>query len=95
MEVTPNNLTAVSAYVQQDDLFIGTLTVKEHLTFQVVRHFLVCAILCCVARLWASVPSLLLSPIYLWHECNLLMQYFVSLCRRWCGWIVTYQVIRE
>ena len=34
-EVTPNNLTAVSAYVQQDDLFIGTLTVKEHLTFQV------------------------------------------------------------
>eukprot|EP00092_Neocalanus_flemingeri_P039888 GFUD01043444.1.p1 GENE.GFUD01043444.1~~GFUD01043444.1.p1 ORF type:complete len:655 (-),score=143.96 GFUD01043444.1:27-1697(-) len=33
-EVTPNNLTAVSAYVQQDDLFIGTLTVKEHLTFQ-------------------------------------------------------------
>jgi len=33
-EVTPNSLTAVSAYVQQDDLFIGTLTVKEHLTFQ-------------------------------------------------------------
>ena len=39
-EVTPNNLTAVSAYVQQDDLFIGTLTVKEHLTFQVDMHFL-------------------------------------------------------
>merc|ERR1712142_468431 len=34
VEVTPNNLTSVSAYVQQDDLFIGTLTVKEHLTFQ-------------------------------------------------------------
>lgn len=33
-KVTPNNLTAVSAYIQQDDLFIGSLTVKEHLTFQ-------------------------------------------------------------
>ncbi|GLG96976.1 Protein brown [Gryllus bimaculatus] len=32
--VTSNALTALSAYVQQDDLFIGTLTVKEHLTFQ-------------------------------------------------------------
>ena len=27
-------LTSVSAYVQPDDLFIGTLTVKEHLVFQ-------------------------------------------------------------
>lgn len=25
----------ISAYVQQEDLFIGTLTVREHLTFQV------------------------------------------------------------
>lgn len=33
--ITPNSLTAVSAYVQQDDLFIGTLTVREHLNFQV------------------------------------------------------------
>ena len=33
-EVTPTSLTSVSAYVQQDDLFIGTLTVKEHLLFQ-------------------------------------------------------------
>ena len=32
--VSPNSLTSVSAYVQQDDLFIGTLTVKEHLIFQ-------------------------------------------------------------
>ena len=35
MTVSPNSLTAVSAYVQQDDLFIGTLTVREHLNFQV------------------------------------------------------------
>ena len=28
-------ISSVSAYVQQDDLFIGHLTVKEHLTFQV------------------------------------------------------------
>ena len=33
MTVTPNSLTSVSAYVQQDDLFIGTLTVREHLNF--------------------------------------------------------------
>ena len=29
-----NNITALSAYVQQDDLFIGTLTVREHMRFQ-------------------------------------------------------------
>lgn len=30
----------ISAYVQQDDLFIGSLTVREHLTFRVYikRH---------------------------------------------------------
>ena len=32
--VSANTLTSVSAYVQQDDLFIGTLTVREHLVFQ-------------------------------------------------------------
>ncbi|TRY74914.1 hypothetical protein TCAL_04988 [Tigriopus californicus] len=32
--VTPESLTAQSAYVQQDDMFIGTLTVREHLQFQ-------------------------------------------------------------
>eukprot|EP00092_Neocalanus_flemingeri_P034993 GFUD01038077.1.p1 GENE.GFUD01038077.1~~GFUD01038077.1.p1 ORF type:complete len:636 (+),score=147.35 GFUD01038077.1:90-1997(+) len=31
---TPSGMTSVSAYVQQDDLFIGTLTVREHLVFQ-------------------------------------------------------------
>ena len=35
MPITPKSLTSVSAYVQQDDLFIGTLTVQEHLNFQV------------------------------------------------------------
>lgn len=34
VSVTPDMLTSVSAYVQQEDLFIGTLTVKEHLVFQ-------------------------------------------------------------
>ena len=29
------DISAVSGYVQQDDLFIGCLTVKEHLVFQV------------------------------------------------------------
>lgn len=28
----------ISAYVQQEDMFVGTMTVKEHLTFQVI-HF--------------------------------------------------------
>lgn len=32
--VTYNTVTSMSAYVQQDDLFIGTLTVREHLIFQ-------------------------------------------------------------
>nr|AHK05664.1 ATP-binding cassette transporter sub-family G 90506 [Tigriopus japonicus] len=32
--VNPNSLTAVSGYVQQDDLFIGTLSVREQLEFQ-------------------------------------------------------------
>ncbi|GJQ75577.1 w [Trypoxylus dichotomus] len=32
--VSSGALTSQSAYVQQDDLFIGSLTVKEHLTFQ-------------------------------------------------------------
>ncbi|XP_024945590.1 protein SNQ2-like [Cephus cinctus] len=32
--VTSTVLTSRTAYVQQDDLFIGTLTVKEHLLFQ-------------------------------------------------------------
>ncbi len=32
--VSPDYLTSQSAYVQQDDMFIGTLTVREHLVFQ-------------------------------------------------------------
>jgi len=32
--VTPDMLTSVSAYVQQEDLSIGTLTAREHLIFQ-------------------------------------------------------------
>ena len=34
IKVNMNSLTSVSGYVQQDDLFIGTLTVKETLQFQ-------------------------------------------------------------
>ena len=33
--VTDLNINSMSAYVQQEDLFIGTLTVREHLTFNV------------------------------------------------------------
>lgn len=32
--VTSRVLTSRTAYVQQDDLFVGTLTVEEHLLFQ-------------------------------------------------------------
>lgn len=35
VEVTPGLIRSISAYVQQDDLFIGTLKVEEHLRFQV------------------------------------------------------------
>ena len=34
VKVNQKSLTSVSAYIQQDDLFIGSLTVREHLTFQ-------------------------------------------------------------
>lgn len=34
VRVGRNAVAALSAYVQQDDLFIGTLTVREHLVFQ-------------------------------------------------------------
>ena len=32
---TSEDISAFSGYVQQDDLFIGSLKVKEHLMFQV------------------------------------------------------------
>lgn len=37
--VNSASFTRQSAYVQQDDLFIGSLTVKEHLVFQVSPVF--------------------------------------------------------
>lgn len=33
--VDKTKIANISAYVQQDDLFIGSLTVREHLTFRV------------------------------------------------------------
>ena len=33
--VTPNDIKGISAYVQQQDLAFATLTVREHLRFQV------------------------------------------------------------
>ena len=32
--MTPNAVASLSAYIQQDDLFIGILTVREQLEFQ-------------------------------------------------------------
>jgi ABC-type multidrug transport system ATPase subunit len=40
--VSSSSLASLSAYVQQDDLFIGTLTVREHLVFQV--RYVVCPV---------------------------------------------------
>jgi len=37
VSVTCSTVAGMAAYVQQDDLFIGTLTVREHLVFQVLR----------------------------------------------------------
>ena len=34
-QVTLNEISKYSGYVQQEDVFIGTLTVREHLTFLV------------------------------------------------------------
>lgn len=30
------DISSISAYVQQDDLFVGSLRVREHLLFQVI-----------------------------------------------------------
>ena len=35
LTASPELMTSLCGYVQQDDLFIGSLTVKEALTFQV------------------------------------------------------------
>ena len=32
-----SQITSMSAYIQQEDLFVGSLTVKEHLSFQVSK----------------------------------------------------------
>ena len=37
--ITESDLIKKSAYIQQDDMFISTLTVKEHLTFLVRKRF--------------------------------------------------------
>jgi len=34
-------MSSMSAYIQQDDIFIGTLSVKEHLWFQVDMIYIV------------------------------------------------------
>lgn len=34
-DVDATRMAMISRYIQQDDLFFGTLTVKEHLTFHV------------------------------------------------------------
>ena len=39
------DINNISAYVQQEDLFIGTLTVREHLMFQVSIYILVSCML--------------------------------------------------
>jgi hypothetical protein len=35
-QVDGTRMAMVSSYIQQDDLFFGTLTVKEHLIFHVI-----------------------------------------------------------
>jgi ABC-type multidrug transport system ATPase subunit len=34
--VDSNKMSILSCYIQQDDLFFGTLTVREHLEFHVI-----------------------------------------------------------
>jgi ABC-type multidrug transport system ATPase subunit len=42
-KVHAGHMTAISAYVQQEDLFIGTLTVREVLKFQVRENPTICS----------------------------------------------------
>ena len=54
------NVTNVSAYVQQEDLFVGTLTVKEHLMIQ-ARLRLTCSPEERKSRVQAVMENMLLS----------------------------------
>ncbi len=38
VHVTPTMMSALAGYIPQEDLFIGTLTVREHLTFMVSKN---------------------------------------------------------
>ena len=38
--VDANKMSILSCYIQQDDLFFGTLTVKEHLEFHVIIGYI-------------------------------------------------------
>jgi len=38
-EIDATRMAMISSYIQQDDLFFGTLTVKEHLIFHVIFLF--------------------------------------------------------
>jgi ATP-binding cassette, subfamily G (WHITE), eye pigment precursor transporter len=36
-EIDATRMAMISSYIQQDDLFFGTLTVREHLVFHVTK----------------------------------------------------------
>lgn len=37
-EIDATRMAMISSYIQQDDLFFGTLTVREHLVFHVKKN---------------------------------------------------------
>ena len=62
--MTPQAMTSICGYIIQEDLFIGTLTVKEHLTFLVsqLTHLAYKFRLQCTGMGSGEVPQITTSP---------------------------------
>lgn len=64
-QISSNELNSVSAYIQQDDLFIGTLTVKEHLTFLVIFVKMLIKIFFFKLKIYSMIKAMLkMGPFY-------------------------------
>ena len=66
--VTRDQMNEVSAYLQQEDLFLGTMTVREHLLFRVSRELCFTCILFRRNKLTSKVND----NEYLMHRTNIL-----------------------
>jgi ABC-type branched-subunit amino acid transport system ATPase component len=67
------DISGISAFVQQEELFIGSLTVREHLRFHVFIHFH--KIICLFS--FYSLCFVLEKNLRKMNELNVLMKFFI------------------